>query len=310
MHRLRVVEDNLVVLVVATTVVGLVAPRTGELLVEGVAPLLALLMLVVAMTFDLDQLRAVLRAPGIVLLATVLVYGAASLLAVGLAAVSYGSGPLWLGVILLGVLPTDVSSPLLVWIARGDVALATVCNAVTTALAPVVVPALFLAYTGIELDVPVGVLVGELALTVLVPTIVGVALRTRWPDRIEPVEPLLSATGACSYLALLLAVVGANAAEVLADPSVTLGLAGVLLALNAGGYLLAGLASPLLRSRPARAAMLFTVSKKEFSIAALVVFSAGLPSEVALPAVVYAVVQMVTSPAVARLVARRGEVLR
>jgi BASS family bile acid:Na+ symporter len=54
--------------------------------------------------------------------------------------------------VLLGTLPTDVSSPLFVWIGRGNVALATVFNAVNTSVAPVVVPALFLLYTGVELS--------------------------------------------------------------------------------------------------------------------------------------------------------------
>ncbi len=53
--------------------------------------------------------------------------------------------------------------------------------------------------------------------------------------------------------------------------------------------------------------MLFTVSKKEFSIAAFIVFASGLPEQVALPAVVYAVVQMLTSPLVARTLARRAD---
>jgi bile acid:Na+ symporter, BASS family len=129
------------------------------------------------------------------LLATVLVYGPMSLLAVLIAGAAFGSGPLWLGFVLVGTLPTDVSSRLLVWIARGNAALATVCNAVNTALAPLLVPGLFLAYTGVTLDVPVSALIGELALTVLLPTALGVAVRTWRPAPIRRLEPALSATG-------------------------------------------------------------------------------------------------------------------
>ena len=39
-------------------------------------------------------------------------------------------------------------------------------------------PALFVALTGVELDVPVGGLIAELAVGVLVPAVAGVALRT------------------------------------------------------------------------------------------------------------------------------------
>jgi bile acid:Na+ symporter, BASS family len=271
-----------------------------------VTPLLALLMLAVSLTFDLATLQAVLRRPGVQLLATLLVYGPMSLLAVLIAGAAFGSGPLWLGVILVGTLPTDVSSPLLVWLARGNVALATVCNAVNTALAPLLVPALFLAYTGVALDVPVGALIVELALTVLVPTALGIALRTWRPVPLRRIEPALSATGSLAYLALLLAVIGPNAQRILDAPRTVLLVAAAALALNAGGYLTALATRRLLPDPADRIAMLFTVSKKEFSIAAFVVFASGLPAEVALPAAIYAVVQMLTSPVVARVVARRS----
>jgi bile acid:Na+ symporter, BASS family len=293
------------VLVVATGALGLAVPAIGLALTGWVTPLLALLMLAVSLTFDLATLQAVLRRPGVQLLATLLVYGPMSLLAVLIAGAAFGSGPLWLGVVLVGTLPTDVSSPLLVWIARGNVALATVCNAVNTALAPLLVPLLFLAYTGVTLDVPVGALVVELALTVLLPTVLGVAIRTWWPAPIRRIEPALSATGSIAYLALLLAVIGPNAERILDAPATVLLVAAAALALNAGGYLTALATRRLLPRRGDRIAMLFTVSKKEFSIAAFVVFASGLPAEVALPAAVYAVVQMLTSPVVARIVARR-----
>ncbi|MBW3665351.1 MAG: bile acid:sodium symporter [Actinobacteria bacterium] len=96
-----------------------------------------------------------------------------------------------------------MSSTLLVWLGRGTVAFATVFSAVNTALSPVVVPLLFLAYTGIELGVPVAALTLELAVTVLIPMIVGVAVRTALPRRVEPFEPVLSAGASLAYLALL-----------------------------------------------------------------------------------------------------------
>lgn len=299
------VEKNLFVLVLATGAAGLVFPRVGVALSGAVTPLLALLMLAVSLTFDVTTLRSVLRRPALQVLATFLVYGPMSLVALLLAGLVFGSGPLWLGMVLLGTLPTDVSSPLLVWIARGDVALATVFNAINTALAPLLVPVLFLLYTGVELDVPVAGLVGELALTVIVPTVVGVALRTWQPVRLARIEPALSATGSLSYLALLLAVIGPNADHIIGAPGTMLIVAAAALALNTAGYLIGAGVRPLLSSSGDRIAMLFTVSKKEFSIAAFVVVSSGLPPDVALPAVMYAVVQMSTSPAVARTLARR-----
>lgn len=301
------IEHNLMPLVVVSAAAALAVPGVGVALSGLVTPLLALLMLAVSMTFDLDTLRRVLRRPGVQALATGIVYGPMSLAGYALGRLVFGTGPLGLGFALVGALPTDVSSPLLVLIARGNVALATVLNAVNTALAPVVVPALFLLYTGVELDVPVAALMGELAATVLLPTIVGVAIRTRWPRRVEPVEPALSATGSLAYLLLVFAVVGPNTEAILAQPATMLAVTGVALVLNGVGYLLGYATRPLVTDPADRTAMLFTASKKEFSIAAFVVFASGLPAEIALPAVVFAVVQMVTSPVVAKLLVHRAD---
>ncbi len=309
-ERLRVIERNLLPLVLVATVAGLGLPRVGVTLSGAVMPLLAVLMLAVSLTFDLATLRAVLARPGVQALATVLVYGPMSLVGFALGRLAFGSEALGLGVTLVGVLPTDVSSPLLVLIARGNVALATVFNAVNTALAPLLVPALFLLYTGVEVDLPAARLMGELSLTVLAPSVIGVTVRTRFPSRIQSVEPALSATASLTYLALVLAVVGPNAPAILDAPLTIAGVAAIALALNAIGYALAAVTTPLLPDPADRAAMLFTVSKKEFSIAAFVVFTTGLPADVALPAVVYAIVQMVTSPIVARRLARRPDARR
>jgi len=63
---------------------------------------------------------------------------------------------------------------------------------------------------------------------------------------------------------------------------------------------------PVVADQRDRIAMLFTVSKKEVTIAAAVVFASGLPAEIALPAIIDAVVQLVTLPVVANAVARHA----
>ena len=301
------IERNLVALVVLTAALGLAVPAVGTSIEERVAPLFAVLMLVVSMTFDVHDLRLVARRPGLQAIATALVYVPMGIVGALLSRVLFGAGtPYGLGQTLVGVLPTDISSPLLVFIARGNVALATVLNAVNTALAPLLVPVLFVVLTGVELTVPVGALMVELLVVILVPTLVGVWLRTRYATRLAPAEPLLSAAGSIVYLVLLLAVLGPNAEAILDSGwDIVLLVAGAL-ALNLVGYAFGAAVRPWVRERADRTAFLFTVSKKEFSIAAVVVVSSGLPSAVAVPAVVTAVVQMITSPIAARRLAGRA----
>jgi len=303
---LDVASERLALLVPVTVLLGVLLPGAGRALVAWVGPLLALLVLATSATIELDVLRRVLRRPREQLVATVLVYVPMPLVALGLAGLLFGEGPLWVGLVLVGALPTDVSSPLLVLLARGNVAFASVANTVNTALSPLLTPLLLVLLTGVALEVPVATLTGQLALVVVAPSVAGIALRAWRPSTVVRLEPLLPGVGALAYLGLLLAAVGPAAGDALADPGrLALVLVGAV-ALNAAGYALAWLARGALADDGDRTALLFTVSKKEFGIAAVLVASSGIDPAVALPSVVYAVVQMVTSPLVADRITRAG----
>lgn len=307
LERLRVVERNLLLLVVLATAAGLVLPEIGKAIAGGLTPLFALLMLSVSLTFDVHDLQVAVRRPGLQVTAVTLVYIPMGLVGALLGRGLFGaSTPYGLGQALVGVLPTDISSPLLVFIARGNVALATVLNAINTALAPLLVPLLFIALTGVELNVPVLELMIELLGVILVPTIAGVWIRTAFASTVAPAEPLFSATGSIVYLLLLLAVLGPNAETIIDSGGEILLLVTGATLLNLAGYAIGATVRPWVRNEADRIAFLFTVSKKEFSIAAIVVASSGLPAEVAIPAAVTAVVQMITSPLAARWLSIRA----
>ncbi|MFI0474524.1 bile acid:sodium symporter family protein [Halomonas sp. HMF6819] len=299
------VEAQLLWLVIAVAALGLLYPPAGMALAPLIGPLLALLMFVISLTFDAHQVGAVLRRPSRPLLALCLVYGPMSLLGWVTGRLFFGTGALAAGQTLLGTLPTDVSSPLLVLMARGNVAMAAVFNAINTALSPLLVPLLFLGLTGIELDVPLYAIVVELLLIVFVPTLLGVALRTRFSATFARFDDHYAGLGSILYLLILLAVVGPNATTILGYGAFALVIAAAALCLNLAGYAV-GMASRLITDDRAEVvAYLFTTSKKEFSIAAAFVAASGLSPEIAIPAAFFAVIQMITSPLAARLLVRR-----
>ena len=207
------------------------------------------------------------------------------------------------------MLPTDVSAPLLVLLARGNVALAAVMNAVNTALSPFIIPFLFLWMTEIELNVPVLAVVTELVLIVVVPTVIGVWLRTRFLEGVSRFDFAWPAVGSVLYLVLLLAVVGPNAETILGYGWYALVIALAALALNLIGYAVGMIAKLFTEDRSELIAYLFTCSKKEFSIAAAFVAASGLPSEIAVPAAFFAVIQMITSPIAAKILASRQQAI-
>ncbi len=305
MKRLKLLEENLLWFVLGTSVLGLVFPPLGEALFPAVSPMLAALMFFISLTFDASAVKRVLKRPGWQVLATFLVYGPMALAGALIGRMFFGSGNLAVGQALVGVLPTDVSAPLLVLLGRGNVALAAVLNAVNTALAPFVVAPLFLLLTGVRLEVPLAELMLELALVILVPLVAGVFLRSRFPEKTAGLDPLYSFGSSLAYLLLLLAVVGPNAQTILEYGAYGVLIFAAQLALNLIGYALGGAAGLLASDRQTRIALLFTVSKKEFSIAAAVVATSGLPEEILIPAVFYAVAQMITSPLAVRLLNRQ-----
>ena len=300
------VENNLLLLTLAAAALGLLVPPVGVVLAQSISPLLALLMLVISLTFDAQAVKLVLQKPSRQLWALGLVYGTMSLAGWLIGRLFFGGGALAAGQTLVGTLPTDVSAPLLVLLARGNVALAAVLNAVNTLLSPLIVPLLFLLLTGIELQVPLGAVVAELVLIVVLPTAVGVFLRTRYVVAVARYDGLYPAVGSVFYLLLLLAVVGPNAQTIWGYGWFAVVIALAALVLNLTGYAVGALARVFVADRQELIAYLFTVSKKEFSIAAAFVAASGLPSEMAVPAAFFAVVQMITSPIAAKWLVAKG----
>ncbi|HAO26012.1 MAG: bile acid:sodium symporter [Methylophaga sp.] len=298
------IESNLVWFVIIVAGIGLVLPETGNYLQPLIGLLLAALMFIISLTFDAHDVRLVLRKPSRQFLALVLVYGPMSLAGLLTGRLFFGSGPLAMGQTLLGTLPTDVSSPLLVLMARGNVALAAVFNAVNTALSPFIVPLLFLWLTGIQLEVPLDKIIFELVLIVLVPTILGVSLRTKFSTFFSRHDSAYAGIGSFLYLLILLAVIGPNAETIIGYGWYAFVIAAAALSLNLIGYLVGMTSRLITNDRKEVITYLFTVSKKEFSIAAAFVAASGLPSEIAIPAAFFAVIQMITSPIVAKILSR------
>lgn len=306
--RLAILEDNLLLFTLGTTALGLAVPGLGLFLEAQVSLLLGLLIFLVSLTFDAQAVANLFRRKGgslgLLLLSAVWVYVPMALAGRLVGWLFFDAENLRMGQTLVGTLPTDVSAPLLVLLARGHVALAAVMNALNTALAPLLVPYLFLGLTGESLDVAVAPLILELALAIILPMSAGVWLRTRFPATIAHHEPLYSFGSSLLYLLLLLAVVGVNATQIWGYGAFALTIVAAQLALNLTGYLLAASVFAWVKQPNDRIALLFTVSKKEFSVAAVLVFRADLPPEVVIPAAFYAVLQMITSPLMVTLLNR------
>ncbi|MBC3191459.1 bile acid:sodium symporter family protein [Pseudonocardia sp. C8] len=124
------------------------------------------------------------------------------------------------GVILVACAPGGTASNVMVFLARGDVALSVAMTSVSTLVAPLLTPLLVLLLAGRFLPVSPGSLFLSIVQVVLVPVVLGFLLR-RWAggfvDRVTPALPLVSVLG---ITAVVLAVVAGSA-----DSLLTAGLA-------------------------------------------------------------------------------------
>lgn len=90
------------------------------------------------------------------------------------------------GFVLLAACPSGGFSNILTFVAGANVALSITLTTISTMLAVVTMPAvLLLARGGDVLVVPMGVVIGQLVVTVALPVCAGIAVRARWPQRVE-----------------------------------------------------------------------------------------------------------------------------
>ncbi|CAM3017553.1 bile acid:sodium symporter family protein [Saccharomonospora xinjiangensis] len=202
------------VLVVLGGVAGLALPgQTAQL--AGLVPLLlGVIMFGMGLTLRVRDFALVLRRPWAVLLGLCAQFVVMPLSALAVSWMFGLTGLLLTGMVLVGAAPGGTASNVIVYLARGDVALSVTLTSVATLLAPVLTPLWVLWLAGSDLPVGFADLFGSIVQVVLVPVLGGVLVRAvagRLVERLMPYLPLVSVTG---IVVVVAGVVGANAGVV------------------------------------------------------------------------------------------------
>lgn len=297
-------HDRLPLYVLAAAVLGVVFDRAAER-IDGLVPVfLAGQVTGVALTLPAAQLLRVVRSPRSVVAAMAVQWTVVPLLGIGISH-STSDATVGNGVVIAAVAPAEITSALMALLAGGGPAVALSSVAASLALGTVLTPVWLGVGLGSAAHVDRTGLISQLAVSVALPLVVCVALRTRFHG--------LARHGARSLdlaaLAVVLVVfVSAGRIRPLlgsAALGVAVGLCLLLLAAQLGAGWLCGVG---LRLSPAeRSAILFPIGMREFGVAAAVAFATA-PASAAI-AGVYGVVLMIVSPVVARLLRPPGHVL-
>lgn len=324
-----VLTERLLLWALAASTLGLAVPAAGRRGAGAVPVLLGVMVFATGFTVSPLRLAATFRRPGRVLWLLLLQYGPLSLLAYLLSRLPVPA-PVSAGILVIGACPSEITSGVFVLLAGGDAALGTLTVAASLLAGTLLTPWLLVHFSQNAVVVDRGALTQELMLSVGLPLIAAVSLRswlllrraqawltaslTFWdvPLRsarggtspgglLRTADRLLPAVAALAVVALLFIVAGSARSVVLsADVAVALALCLALnLASYAGGYVLFRL---LQAPDMAVRAAVFTTGMREFGVAAAIA-TAAVPAAAPV-AGLYGILILITAPLLVRAYSR------
>jgi BASS family bile acid:Na+ symporter len=262
----------------------------------AIVPALGLIMFGMGLTLTGAQLTAALRRPRWLLLGVALQFAVMPLLAYAIAGYLGLSSTLAAGLILVGACPGGTASNVMVYLARGDVALSVAMTAVSTLAAVLLTPWLTLWLAGTRVDVPAPAMLLDILRIVLLPVLAGMLVRLllRGPaTALARVLPGLSMLLIALIVAIILAL---NRGQLAATGTV---IAGAVIAHNALGFALGYVAAWFGGAAPAqRRAIAIEVGMQNSGLATALAIK-YLPALAALPAALFSVWQNLAGLALA-----------
>ena len=305
MKILAWITDHLVYLVFVIGAFSLLFPGPGSLLGWIVTPVLALMVLSVSMTINIRDLIQVSRYPLIIIWSVILQFVVMALFSIMLGKIFFSHMPdLNSGQILLGSLPADISAPLMISLVGGNTALGMAMLVTVMVLTPFVLPNVLTLFGGITLQVPTVYLEAELVGIIIIPLVIGLLLN-HYSTIVRDNRDAWPGFAALCYILLLFVVVSSNAVSIISLKEFAVVIIIVELSLNLFGYGLACLTKIVFKQTKATfLPLLFIASTKEFGIAPAAVDTMELNRAIVIPSAFYAVIQMISSPVMVKIVKR------
>jgi BASS family bile acid:Na+ symporter len=144
------------------------------------------------------------------------------------------------GLILTAAAPGAMSSSVVSYIAKADLAYSVSLTTVSTLIAPVATPGLTYLLAGSKLDVPVLDMLVEVVLLVIVPLFVGFGVRHILSGKVERLVPVFPAISVTFIVLICSRVIAFNKGDLAAMTGVLLTTAVIMNVLGmVGGYLIA-----------------------------------------------------------------------
>ena len=163
--------------IILIAIVSFIFPQTFAWVQQGqrASVILGLIMLTMGCTLSAEDFRILLSRPLDILIGSVAQYTIMPLVAWTLARIFHLDTFMTAGIILVGCCPGGVSSNIMSFLCKGDVAYSVGMTTVSTCLSPIVTPLLVLWLAGAEIDVDAWGMFQNILLVTLLPVTLGVA---------------------------------------------------------------------------------------------------------------------------------------
>ncbi|AFK18558.1 Na+-dependent transporter [Haloferax mediterranei ATCC 33500] len=207
------------------------------------------------------------------------------------------------GFVVLGAVTPELVTPTMTELSGGDTALATVVLVLVGLGTLVLVPGVVTLFLSASIAVDPVLIVEQLLLAVVIPMTLAVGARYRWPDRIGKYDEIYLSVSGLMVILIIGIVAAANASLVRDGGAVLLLVAVGAVVLNSTGYAAGWLISRNF-ARGERIAATLSIGMRDFAVAAALLVGAGFPTAATLPAVVFGIVEMVTSAGLAKWFSR------
>ena len=177
--------------------------------------MLFFVMVGMGLTLTVEDFRRVFQKPKAILTGAVLQWALMPLVAVGLGRMLgfYEAFPfIFVGFVLITVSPGGVTSNLMTFYAKGDLALSISLTSFSTVLSIFFTPFFLALYCANvpEVNIPVKLIVQTIIILVLIPLVVGMTVQAKAPKFAKKATPVFAALGIIALLFLIIAGVLSN----------------------------------------------------------------------------------------------------
>ncbi|KAA8680129.1 bile acid:sodium symporter family protein [Clostridium sp. HV4-5-A1G] len=292
----KVLNRYFSVLIIAVAVIGLLQPKTFLWIVPDISVFLGVIMFGMGITLKKEDFKEVFTRPKDVFIGVAAHYCIMPCVAYILCLILKLPKELAVGVILVGCCPSGTASNVMCYIGRGDLALSICIGAVSTILAPFLMPILILLLAGKWISIPIMGLFMEIVKIVIVPILLGVIVNCIFGEKTQKAVKALPIVSTICIALLVGGVISANSKKLLTTAAIAIG---AVILHNLFGFLFGYLAGKVLgMNESKRRAVSFEVGMQNSGLGVTLAMSFFSPAA-AIPAAIFSVWHNISGSALA-----------